>query len=212
MKRRSSEIELNLAKKPKYEELETPLPKYVDKEMMMVAVSKNYKEFQYGTDELKRDPDVILSNPWTLVYYVDDPVLKNDPAMIHKAVCRSPRLFHASASPIRRKLLENRDLLLACIRDAHISLAYLPKEYHTKEVILATVKRDGFWLQMISDEFRNDWDVALAAVKQDIRTFQWVSPRLKRNRDFYVISHGMPNLYKKRTERFENCIIKFMNQ
>ena len=55
-----------------------------------------------------------------------------------------------------------------------------------KQEALELVKKQGFELWRVSEDLKDDWEVAYAAVMNDGRAFRFVSKRLKHNIEFVL--------------------------
>jgi lambda repressor-like predicted transcriptional regulator len=52
-----------------------------------------------------------------------------------------------------------------------------------REKILEAVKKDGYSLEYVSEEFRNDKEVVLEAVKQNGRSLKFASKELRNDKE-----------------------------
>ena len=71
-----------------------------------------------------------------------------------------------------RSMRDDREIVLA----AFAQMGYLEAsdERPLRELVLATVHRDGMALRYASQELTADHEVALAAVKQDVGAIKWL--------------------------------------
>ena len=115
-----------------------------NKEVVLAAVSQNGNAFQFASEELRADKDVVLAsiaaNPLSGVLEFASNELRADKEVVLAAINQHGNNFrHAS-----------------------------PELQADKEVVLAAVSYFGYALQDVSSAFQNDKEVVLAAVSKQL--------------------------------------------
>lgn len=80
----------------------------------------------------------------------------------------------------------------------------------TYDEVLQELKIDGNQLEFASDEFRNNYDLCVAAISQNFSAIRFCSDGLKANKEIALLAIGMSNILKHdgitAKEVFENII------
>jgi len=121
---------------------------------------RNGNSFIYAADELKKDPDFILS-----------------------AVGPS---FGYAFKYAAYELQHNRDFILDAIEQSEWAFEYAtPSLKQNRDFVLAAVKRNGNALEF-AKEFQQDREINLAAVNQNSYAIAYVADELKQDPDFMM--------------------------
>lgn len=135
-----------------------------DKGVVLAAVQRNVEALASASEELKSDREVVLvatqQNGMAIVYAADE--------------------FH-----------NDRDLVLQSVKNASSFeyLQYLPDEYRAdKEIMMAVVERDPFFLNLASAELRDDREVVLAAITRNGMALDFASVRLRNDEELSRIA------------------------
>ena len=180
-----------------------------DKEVVLAAAKGggffNWEAFEYVSDRLKKDKDVILAvsgNCDSLKYASEN--LTKDRTFILTAVKKNGcNLRYAS-----EELKNDKEVVLTAIKENGYALRYASEKIkNDKEVVLTAVKKDYSALEYASKDLRNNKEVVLTAVKKYYSALEYASEDLRNNKEFMKIMlsispkcalYASPNLKKDR--------------
>src|SRR3972149_11572692 len=84
--------------------------------------------------------------------------------------------------------LRNKDIVLATIKRDGRALKYTSEKFkNNKEIVLAAVKKDGRALEYASEKLQNNKKIVLAAVKQNGFALQFASEKLKNDKEILAV-------------------------
>jgi len=148
-----------------------------DKEIMLAAVKKWGKNFKWASIELKQNKEIILTaishpeEPISLLY-VDDKFRDNRDVVIVAVKRDGENLKRAS-----NRLKRDREIVLTAMKDSKepASLEIVIEEFKDdKEIVIAAVKRNGHDLKWASNRLRLDREVVLSATKYSKSTIMYM--------------------------------------
>jgi hypothetical protein len=200
-----------------------------NKEIMLDAVTINSKVFQYASEHLKKDRDVVLRALKTLPYnikYVDKSLL-NDKEIVLLGLKNNGMFLQY----VDEKLKNDKDVVREAFRERTNSLQYASDALkNDKEYMLELAKINHYAYDYIGDSlkknkelamiglvwnkdrlkdmnmiFRDDPKIILAAIKQNIKYLQDASNRLRSDKEFVfgIINHNAEAI-KYTTQEFKN--------
>ena len=166
-----------------------------DREILLVAVTKNGLALEYASKELKNDREIVLAAvkqdcwgpPFALQYASDE--LKNDREIVLAAVNQNGLALKYASNELKN----DREIVLVSVTKDGWALAYASNELKNDlEIVLTALKQKGSILKYASDELRNDREIVLATVKKDDRALKFASDELKNDREI-VLAAVMQN-------------------
>lgn len=132
----------------------------LDQELALESIEKNSEYFEYFDDSLRGIPKI---------------------ALILARGRHSSLLFDAPED-----WRSNKQIVLAAIHGGGWSLKCCPKFHSDLDVVKEAVKVNGYALEDVSDELKNDRKLTELAIKSNPTSFQFVSPELRSNREFVL--------------------------
>ncbi|KAG2382702.1 hypothetical protein C9374_005282 [Naegleria lovaniensis] len=155
-----------------------------DKELTMLAVSRNGSLLALADTSLRQDREIVMAavrnDPLALEYASYD--LKDDYEVVEMAIKRSAEaLKHAS-----KRLRSNRDLVLKAFKHgpdiSYNAFSYICDSLKKdKEIVLNAVKNNGLSLQYAHSSLQCDREIVLAAVKQNGEALEFASEELRKD-------------------------------
>ncbi|MBA3723087.1 MAG: DUF4116 domain-containing protein [Parachlamydiaceae bacterium] len=171
-----------------------------DKESVIFLVKTNSDWLEYASDELKEDPDVVLAGIYNSPSAMKHagPNIKNNREFILNAcskrgescirytsnTLKHDRDLYVSLIALGRRYIlcdapdvikNDRELILADVKIDHDEFLFVSIDLkEDKNFVLSAVKLNGMVLQY-TPEFQNDFDIVLAAVKQNKRAILFAS-------------------------------------
>ncbi|MBA3721977.1 MAG: DUF4116 domain-containing protein [Parachlamydiaceae bacterium] len=179
-----------------------------DPEVIEEAVKTDPVGFRYASTELRNNKSYVFSlleKGYNRIFKYLPPALKNDFDFMKQAVSiRGFSLFYASTAlknhkelvliaikncpetieNISSELQEDPEVVAAALdQDPEVLTALSDTQQNIKTNVLKSVSRDGKMLDWVIKKFRDDFDVVLAAVKNNPLALQYASDRLKQHPD-----------------------------
>ena len=138
-------------------------------EIEIRTFSKRPSLFQYASDELKADKEVVMATFLTAYNPIDG--------------------FRYAAEELKA----DKEVVMAAVKvqfDGHGysgNLQYASEELKAdKEVVMAAVENDGRALKYVSDELKADKEVVMAAVQTNGDALEYASDELKADKEFVM--------------------------
>jgi hypothetical protein len=150
-----------------------------DKEVLLVAVAKDFLALRHAAAELKADKDVVLAavaqNGWALEHAAAE--LKADKEVVLAGGGRALR--YAAA-----ELKADKDVVLAAVAQDWRALEHASLELKAdKDVVLAAVAQNCWALEHAAAELKADKDVVLAVVGQDGGALRYAAAELQADKE-----------------------------
>ena len=158
-----------------------------NKKVILLAAETNGEVFKYINKSLRNDKQIafkcLLKDPQML--RLADKKFKANKNLIIKLIKKDFSCFKF----IDKKLKRDKDILKLLIlnlksgsgSEYKLAASYLV-ELGDKDLIKFAVKRDGFWLDHLSNKYKNDKEIALLAVNNYYGHFSDISERLKEDK------------------------------
>lgn len=153
-----------------------------DPEVVLAAVRNNGGSLKFASPRLKNDESIVLEAvkmDSNTMFYASDR-LRDDDSFILRSVAASDGFVLVNAS---ERLKESVEFALKAItqdeKDQCLIDYFGSQPRLSKEVVLASVKKNGDTLSLLSDLWRNDKEVVLEAAKQSPSSFEYASDRIK---------------------------------
>lgn len=160
-------------------------------QLVTVAVTNSGAALQYASERLRGDADMVTLAvaTWGLALEHASEHLKNDIAIVTKAIATDTRAFsHASHELQKNEAIAaaagRRDIICqAVIERVTIDGCALRKEQDewkdNKQVLLSAVKNNGLALKYASKNLKNDHDAVMAAITNDNSSLKYASKNLR---------------------------------
>lgn len=177
-----------------------------NEDLAIAAINNNPESYYFLSENLKNDENIIK----TLLIKEPSKILEFDYLQnYNKLIKRVIKENGLALKYLSNKNRDNEKLVLLASKNNINSLEYASqrlkndKEFiistaiklktdkviyfasesliHNKQFVIDIIKRIGFNLYFVFDEFKDDIDVVEAAVRNDIRNFEHASDRLKEN-------------------------------
>eukprot|EP01080_Neovahlkampfia_damariscottae_P006188 gene6188-10195_t len=159
-----------------------------DKEIVLLAIKKYALNYQHVSPELKDDPEVIICALENRLDYnfIKSPVkFTNDDVII--ACIKRNHYFYRSISQEKQF---NQKILFEAIKSG-ISLSVIdPKFRSQKDLMLFSVQINGYNIDNVSNELKNDRDIILTALKQNISAIRLIIDQPIFKEDFIIYIMG----------------------
>lgn len=174
-----------------------------DKELMLQAIKTDSVAFEFCTDELQHDLDIVLAAVPTSLYLVPETYQVEHPDIVRVAIEKTDSSdLWMTYDDICDTLWSTREIAKAWLAKGGDWLNdNFPEEYENDEELLLTVAEcnwsefefasdalkndkkfmlravgiDGRIIREASEDLRHDYDIALAAFSRDIRALQFFS-------------------------------------
>ena len=149
-----------------------------DKEVVLAAINFDGLALQYASIELKADKEVVLAavknTGYALEFASDE--LKADNEVVTVAVNKAgDALAYAS-----HDFKADKELVMLAVSNVGYALAYADDAFKAdKEVVMAAVNSNGYALCLAADQLKADKEVVMAAVNNDEDALEFVSDELK---------------------------------
>ncbi len=180
-------------------------PEYQDdREVVLVAISKNAEAYQYASNRLKNDRSIIMTalqgSKHAEIWFDLPWHLREDPELASIAIDKDPLKFER----MRPVIQDNRDMVLRAIRHNGVLLAFAsdrlqrdpelqriavsvtpsalsstPDLQDDREVVLAAVSRHGLVLEYASNRLKNDLEVLTKAIQNNGEAIQYAPDWIK---------------------------------
>ncbi len=158
-----------------------------NKKVILLAAQTNGEVFKYINKSLRNDKQIafkcLLKDPQML--RLADKKFKANKNLIIKLIKKDFSCFKF----IDKKLKRDKDILKLLILNLkfgsgseHKPAASYLVELGDKDLIKFAVKRDGFWLDHLSNKYKNDKEIALLALNNYYGHFSDISERLKEDK------------------------------
>lgn len=166
-----------------------------DKEFITLAVSERFYNFKFADITLKKDETYIkmlIQKDGNVLKYADQS-LQNNPELIKMALDTGL----SSLAFALEKIQKNRDFALkllskrSSIRNIHSSL------YADAIYMLEAIKKNPYNIKYVQNELKDNIDLALVAIKQDVQVYLYLSKNLQENT---LIKAYLPK--KKKVQKF----------
>jgi len=163
--------------------------KFLNNKQFILIASKSYGEiYKYIKKSLRNDYDIllrcILQDP-QMLRLADKKIKKNK-----KIILRLIKKDFTSFKYIDKKLKLDYDILKSVILnlkfgsgDEYKSAAPYLSKLGNRNLIKLAIKKDGFWLDKLSEKYKKDKEIALLAVKNYYGHFSDISENLKKDND-----------------------------
>ena len=125
-----------------------------NKEIVLYAVKKNSNTFEYASRKIKRDEEVILEavKKNARVFRYIDHDLQNNDELVKKMIKVEENTFEYASSTIR----DNKEIILAVVNKNGMLLRWVAPEKQDKEIAMAAIKNDMEAVKYMSDVLKND--------------------------------------------------------
>jgi tRNA A-37 threonylcarbamoyl transferase component Bud32 len=172
-----------------------------DKEIALAALKVDACSFQYISQELHKDRDILLmAIEDRKNFKLLPPNIKTDLNFIMACFEKNPNnlcYFNLSQETYESLIEMNPKLILhvpkgfnlnskICLNAIQngLNLAYLPKEYQNdKEIILQAIERNPKDFEIVSMELKNDKEFCLSILGIDGNCLEWISDELKNDKE-----------------------------
>lgn len=163
-------------------------PEEQTKELVLEVVKKHWDVLSYAHEDFQRDPEIIeialKQDPMALsvvpldmqtkemvlhavrrngssLYYANAD-LKKDPE-----ICREAVLNHPQAFKFVPKEVQTKEMLLSIVEQYPGALKYAAQEFHTKDVVLECVRKNGLCLEHVHGNLKRDREIIALALAQN---------------------------------------------
>lgn len=166
-----------------------------DKEIAKIVLSKDGTQLSYFSDKIKRNKEIIdiaVSNSGLSIKECKRKDVFNDKELALKAIETTPYAIQYFSATIRK----DEQVALSAIQK--ISSTYKFLHYtlkHKKSFLLKVVKYKPTTLYYFCDKFKNDLDICIEAVINDLYIYYILPKKMKVNENLYkaVILHYQKN-------------------
>ena len=152
-----------------------------DKEMMMASVSKYHsKSFHVADSVLKKDKEYIkkLIQKNGNILIDADKSLHNDMTLIALALDNGLHTLSFASEEIQK----NRKFALKLLSNNHRSIQHAHQSLYKDPIYMhEAVKEDPFYIQYVQGRLKDDIDLALMAIKQNVQVYIYISDTLQKN-------------------------------
>lgn len=121
-----------------------------DREVVLMAVSRNYKALEHAVEPLRKDVEVCLT------------ALAQDK--------------HA-VDFVEQCMWSNREFVLAAVKRHWDNIMKVDDDLQDKEIALVTLEHNALGFQFLSDELRADREICIAGVRHSLKILDFVEPQ-----------------------------------
>jgi uncharacterized pyridoxamine 5'-phosphate oxidase family protein len=150
-----------------------------DRDVVLKAISKHGDNILFANKKFLADKVVVLAamkktgERCNHIFEKISTALKNDDELVNMTLKNSPEcLIH-----LTEKYSDNKELLLKL--KVSMLEGYSDRLKNDHDVVLMTVKRNGFNLKHASKELQDNYDIVLAAVNKNGKALEFASSRLR---------------------------------
>ena len=167
-----------------------------DKEVMIEAIKNDSIAFEYCSDELQQDLDVVkaaIEASPTCLYLVSENFQLENPDIVIMAIERTdPDELGATCDDVYEELWTNRDVAKAWLYAGGDWLEdYFPDEFSQDEELLLVVADQNYSeFDYANDSLKSNKEFMLQAVAKDGRVFKDASCDLRHDRDLALAAFG----------------------
>ena len=179
--------------------------------MIRSMVQYGSDALKYASKELKEDKEFFLEAVKTMPQALEfaSEKLKKDSDILKRVEEYDEDRYDLEEVPsnfhINQKYLKISELKKD-IKEVPYGLAWLDEEFrNNKEVVLAAVKSNGYTLKYASEELKNDKDVVMTAIKEEKYAYKYADEELLKDPDIMVemIKTGTYDFKKLSEEELE---------
>nr|CAG4713456.1 unnamed protein product [Naegleria fowleri] len=157
------------------------------KDIVMTAVTSTPKVLRYCPEEFRNDYEVVLQAvkvDGMLLEYASQE-LQNNSDIVHAAAKSNG---YSLKYVTKEEVKCDREILMDAAASNRFTLTLIPSSCtfykYDREFMLYVVTRNGLVLEYATPDLQDDFEIALAAVKESVHAFEYVSKRLKGDREF----------------------------
>ena len=168
-----------------------------DRALLLDLLEKGVYYLQYGNDDLKNDPDIILG---LLKKEIDkhsefDEIFTIFDRQVEKSLGKESILMYAGD-----RIKDNKEIVMEIVKHSSENLQFASERLRNdKEVILQALENDRFGscFQYVGDYIKFDKEFILEVIKKIPDIFRYVDRSLKSDRDFMLkVIEEDPYLYE----------------
>lgn len=183
-----------------------------NKEIVMIAVTRDGNQLEYASNRLKNDKDIVMAavtqDGWSLEYASDE--LKKDKDVIKRAIKTTANALVFANEDTRN----NKEFVIRAIEEAENKkiygiLEFLSDELRDDKDIVLKVIEYGDDFAFVSERLRSDKDVVLKAIKSNWRNIQYADKTIIN--DIEIINKVFSE-YKNELSECKNEIIGYQNE
>eukprot|EP00405_Crypthecodinium_cohnii_P036553 CAMPEP_0206537136 /NCGR_PEP_ID=MMETSP0325_2-20121206/7151_1 /ASSEMBLY_ACC=CAM_ASM_000347 /TAXON_ID=2866 /ORGANISM="Crypthecodinium cohnii, Strain Seligo" /LENGTH=595 /DNA_ID=CAMNT_0054034453 /DNA_START=436 /DNA_END=2223 /DNA_ORIENTATION=- len=157
-----------------------------NKDFVLKTVKRDGRALRYASEELLGDREVVLEGVQNAGYELKfaSEELRADRELVLVAVKSNCQALAHAADALR----VDKELALQAVKCRCKDLAFIARDEwkQDREVVLEAAKQSGWALRHVSADFRDDKEIGLAAVGSDPRSFEFLSERLRQDREIVI--------------------------
>ena len=152
-------------------------PELIEKNIALKAVSENAFAFDYISEKLQNDRDIVLiaiKNKGSLFENIDSQYYK-DKEIIFEAIKSEPSYF----SKLSKKIEVDRDIALFAVKQEASNYLFLDEKYKKDKEVIKDVLKNGNNLVLFDDKYRNNPEIVEIAIKNNPESIKYASKELQ---------------------------------
>ena len=166
---------------------------FIEKKVAMKVISDNAFAFDYISEKLKKDREVVLTaikNKGSLFDNID-PKFHKDKEIILEAIKSEPFYF----SNLSKKVEVDKDIALFAVQKEASNYLFLDEKYRNDKQIIENVLKNGNNLVLLDSKHRNNLEIVKIAIKNNPESIEYASKELQEK-----LSREKENPWKKKIE------------
>ncbi|MEK9877369.1 MAG: DUF4116 domain-containing protein [Betaproteobacteria bacterium] len=165
---------------------------YTNRDLIRLVLMTNGSCLKYLSKQFSSDPELVLTAGFKGFEYASEDLKSNRSFLLLMVDKEGPYVLRYAHKSV---LLDEEFLKGFKLADLSVLIEFGPDELKTnRDFVKEVIARNGYDIRHLSDEFKNDFEIALLAVSNNEHAYEFISDEMKANKKIFLAGPGGAHL------------------
>lgn len=165
---------------------------YSNRDLIRLVLITNGRCLKYLSKQFSSDPELVLTAGLNGFEYASEDLKRNRSFLLRMVDKEGPYVLRYA----HKSVLLDEDFLKGFKQaDLSVLIEFGPDELKAnRDFVKEVITNNGYTICHVSDEFKNDFEIALLAVSNNEHAYEFISDDLKANKEIFLAGPGGAHL------------------